>query len=286
MKKSFSERLGLVETTPMLQTDSMNDALRNSIWNLIHSLFQNQYQYWTPLAHSVAEYFRKVPVDDLSVYDNRCREWLKEYFFSLPWYGVYDFIEFVADKYDEIREYSDLSRKDIECFSNEIFEREMSGYRFIGGVLAPISNPAETTEIAGAIEMTSRIGLDGAHHHLQAALSLLAKKPEPDYRNSIKESISAVESVAKILGKENSKGLSDALDELSKKTNLHAALRAGFNNLYGYTSDEDGIRHAILEEPNVGFDEAKYMVVSCSAFVNYLIAKADAAGLLSKKAVS
>ena len=284
MKKSFSERLGLVETTPMLQTDSMNDALRNSIWNLIHSLFQNQ--YWTPLAHFVAEYFLKVPVDDLSENNNICRERLKEYFFSLPWNGVYDFIEFVADKYDEIQEYSDISRKDIECFSNEIFEREMSGYRFIGGVLAPISNPAETTEIAGAIEMTSRIGLDGAHHHLQAALSLLAKKPEPDYRNSIKESISAVESVAKTLGKENSKGLSDALDELSKKTTLHAALRAGFNNLYGYTSDEDGIRHAILEEPNVGFDEAKYMVVSCSAFVNYLIAKADAAGLLSKKAVS
>jgi hypothetical protein len=50
--------------------------------------------------------------------------------------------------------------------------------------------------------------------------------------------------------------------------------------LYGYTSDDSGIRHAILDQPTVGFDEAKFMIVSCSAFVNYLIAKAGAVGLL------
>lgn len=43
---------------------------------------------------------------------------------------------------------------------------------------------------------------------------------------------------------------------------------------------EDGIRHAILEEPNVGFHEAKFMLVACSAFVNFLISKAEAASLL------
>ncbi len=39
--------------------------------------------------------------------------------------------------------------------------------------------------------------------------------------------------------------------------------------LYGYSSDEDGIRHAILEEKEIGFDEAKFMLVACSGFVNY-----------------
>jgi hypothetical protein len=156
----------------------------------------------------------------------------------------------------------------------------MSGYRFISGELVPISNPAETTEIAGAIDKAARTGLDGAHDHLRAALALLARKPEPDYRNSVKESISAVESVAKLLGTGDGSGLTPALDELAKKTSLHGSLRAGFIKLYGYTSNEGGIRHAILEESNVGFDEAKYMVVSCSAFVNYLISKAESADLL------
>lgn len=283
MKKSFSERLGIAESVPMLQTDGMNEALRNSIWNTFHSLFQNnRSEYWIPLAEWIAHHFRKYPIDELPAYNVRCREWIKDYFCSLPWNRQYELVEFVVENCKNIMQYASPSREELEDMFNGIFLREMSGYRFIAGVLAPISNPAETKEISGAIKMTSRIGLDGAHHHLQTALSLLAKKPEPDYRNSIKESISAVESVAKVFGKENSKGLSDALDELSKKTNLHGALRAGFNNLYGYTSDEGGIRHAILDEPNIGFDEAKYMVVSCSAFVNYLIAKADAAGLLTK----
>ena len=148
------------------------------------------------------------------------------------------------------------------------------------GVLAPISNPAETGEISGAIDATAKAGLDGAHEHLRAALKLLGKKPEPDYRNSIKEAISAVESISKQLSGSGAQGLLGALDELSKHVDIHGALKAGFIKLYGYTSDESGIRHAILDQPTVGFDEAKYMIVSCSAFVNYLIAKAQQSKLL------
>lgn len=278
--KKFSERIGVAAIAPMLQTESMNEALRNSIWNLLIALFQNR---WPEVATWIGEYVLKVPVDEIPLYESGSRRWVRDHFFKLSWYEIYDLVESVVLNHDEVDPNSDLSNESIASFFNEIFEREMSGYRFINLAIAPISNPAEAMEISGAIERTSQTGLDGAHLHLEAALSLLAKKPEPDYRNSIKEAISAVESVARVLGKENSKGLSDALDELGKKTNLHGGLQAAFNKLYGYTSSENGIRHAILDEPNVGFDEAKYMVVSCSAFVNYLITKAETAGLFKKQ---
>jgi hypothetical protein len=57
---------------------------------------------------------------------------------------------------------------------------------------------------------------------------------------------------------------------------LHPALRTAFSSLYGYTSDEDGIRHAILESQNVGFDEAKFFLVVCSTFSNFVQAKINA----------
>lgn len=60
---------------------------------------------------------------------------------------------------------------------------------------------------------------------------------------------------------------------------VHPALRGAFQKLYGYTSDADGIRYALLEESNLDFEDAKFMLVSCSAFVNYLKAKAAKAGL-------
>ena len=43
--------------------------------------------------------------------------------------------------------------------------------------------------------------------------------------------------------------------------------------MYNWTSDEDGVRHAIKGAPQVGLSEASYMVVACSAFVNYLVVK-------------
>jgi len=66
-----------------------------------------------------------------------------------------------------------------------------------------------------------------------------------------------------------------------KGIELHPALKSSFSSLYGYTNDADGIRHALLEESTLDFDDAKFMLVSCSAFVNYLAAKANKAGLIA-----
>jgi hypothetical protein len=48
--------------------------------------------------------------------------------------------------------------------------------------------------------------------------------------------------------------------------------------MYGYTSDAEGIRHALMDEPTLESEDAKFMLVSCSAFVNYLRSKAARAG--------
>ena len=109
--------------------------------------------------------------------------------------------------------------------------------------------------------------------HLARALQLLGDREQPDYRNSIKESISAVESMAKIVTKNDGATLGDALRVLEKNDEIHPALRNGMSNLYGYTNDADGIRHAMLEQPNLTAADAKYFLISCTAFVNYLKSK-------------
>ena len=49
-------------------------------------------------------------------------------------------------------------------------------------------------------------------------------------------------------------------------------MKEAFGKLYGYTSDANGIRHAgDIGGPSSTFEEAKFMLVSCSAFINYLI---------------
>jgi hypothetical protein len=55
---------------------------------------------------------------------------------------------------------------------------------------------------------------------------------------------------------------------------MHPALNRSLSALYGYTSDANGIRHALLDESSLDFVDAKFMLVACAAFVNYLIGKA------------
>ena len=281
MRKRFSQRLGITTEPSTIQIDSMSDALRNSLWNLLYEFFQSQNHYWCYFVKYSGKFFFKVPVDELSTNDYRCREWLKNAFYKLEWFEVYDFIEFVSVNFSDVYKYTNTSKRNkFIDYSNFIFERELSGYRFISGIISPITSKEEVAEITEAVKQSFESGLKGAEKHLKTSLSLLGQKPKPDYRNSIKEAISAVESVSKQISGSNSQGLSGALKALSDHSEIHGALKSGFEKLYGYSSDEDGIRHAILDEPNVGFDEAKFMLVSCSAFINFLISKSEKAGLL------
>lgn len=281
--KRFSQRIGVTEAPSIIQLESISDALRNSSWNFIVSLYNEGDAGWWCIAELSSQFFFKLPVDELPPYNNRRHEWLKKQFYGMPWYEVYDFVEFIVEYYQRSRDRPKYRKDQLHAIFNHMFEEELSGYRFVGGELVPLSSPAEVAEIESALATTSATGLAGAHAHIAAALRLLAKRPDPDYRNSIKESISAVEALSKQLGTAESQGLSGALTELGKKVPLHGAFRSGLLSLYGYTSDEGGIRHAMLQEPSLGYDEAKYMAVACSAFVNFLAAKAQAAGILSHR---
>lgn len=183
---------------------------------------------------------------------------------KLIWYDIYDFIEkslFVV-KYDEklLNEYI------------RIMEEEGVPYRIVNGLVVPIINDEEIESIQNA----SSTKYESVNNHIEKALELLQKRQNPDFENSIKESILAVESLCAIItevkGKENTLG--NMLDLLEKKgTYIHASLREAYKKIYGYASDEKGIRHAGAIENGAKREDAIYMLVSCSAFVNYLIVK-------------
>jgi hypothetical protein len=58
--------------------------------------------------------------------------------------------------------------------------------------------------------------------------------------------------------------LTPALSKLATSVRIHPALRNGFSSLYGFTNDEQGVRHAPLDEPVAQVDEtdALYMLGS------------------------
>jgi len=271
--KKFSERYGFSKPREEIQLESIDDALRNRLWNLLISYYWQRAtkstllyadiskEMWSFLVGLWDEYFQK-PLDTLSVRWSEAFKEIRGYFFNCEWYEVYNFLQYIANNYPV----KALNEEFMEA-CNVVLEQELSAYRFVGGQITRITAEEEISEVEEALESP----VEGVRVHLTTALKLMSDRRSPDYRNSIKESISAVESLCKIIAKDEKATLGRALDIIEKKIGLHKALKKAFDSLYGYTSSAEGIRHALLEEPSLTFEDAKFMLVSCSAFINYLI---------------
>ena len=185
---------------------------------------------------------------------------------STEWYTIFDFIE----RYLAVS--SESTSIEMTKVFNHILEDEVSAYRILDNLVVPITNKAELK----TIEEAKSIPYYSVRTHVSKALALYADRKAPDYENSIKESISAVEAMCCIItGMSGAQATLGAAIKKLKDSNVHIhnAMEKAFLALYGYTSDENGIRHGGIDFTSVPSEDAKYMLVSCSAFVNYLMEK-------------
>lgn len=281
----FSQRKGLKPIKLLVQKDSIDDILRYALWDALYLCLWEKFEYTgypsTFRQSNLFILFQRYwhgyfnwPLDNLPSNIEAAHKIVREYFFSCSWNEVYDFIEFTAKSAPvELIE-------DFILFCNDILERELSAYRLVDKQIVPIVAEEEIQSIEEAITNTSK--LKGVQAHLKAALNLMADRKKPDFRNSIKESISAVEAISQVLTGDVNATLGAALKTFETKAMLHPALKKSLTSLYGYTSDADGIRHAMLDEPTLTFNDAKFMLVSCTTFTNYLICKASEVGITFK----
>ncbi len=239
----------------------------------------------------------KLPIDGMELLADMLKGDLKERFSKSNWSEIYDIVEFIMNYDTFIGGTYDFTRKsnrpDKESVIKKesgfvvavryILKREAAAYTIVKSgdeyQIAPVTNESEVEAIESAIQDSADLGLKNVSTHLQTALSHLSDRTNPDYRNSIKESISAVEAISKVIADKPKATLGDCLKRIDDILPIHGALKGSFSQLYGYTSDGDGIRHALMDEPNLDLEDARFFLVSCSAFINYLIVKAGKAGI-------
>ena len=281
---TFSERLGIVRKA--LQVESMGDALRYGLWNALYVSYRdviydevpNTYLLLDhPSDHELRAFAEKLwrevekwPLPNWKPADTLNREmflnYCKNFILKRPWHSVYDLVEFFPNHFPAGKSVDDAFRTEVD----RVLETENAGYRFLGRQLTPITAAGEITEVAEALQLGGPF--ESASTNLGKALQLLSNRETPDYPNTIKESISAVEAACRVVSRKPKATLGDALKAVGDET-IHPALRKAFDNLYGWTNDEGGIRHAMTEDARSGLAEARFMVVACSAFTNYLAAK-------------
>lgn len=186
------------------------------------------------------------------------------------WYKKLDIIEvsirYLREKGRNDYKINDCTNRFISAL-NSAFERLHFAYRIVDDEIVEINSQEEIQSIETALKEAP----ENIKEHLSRALENYAKRPEGDYRNSIKESISAVEAWCREKTGENTLGA--ALNRLeSNGIVIPPILKQAFDKLYAYTNQKDtGIRHALMDTSYVPqAEEAMFMLVSCCTFLNYL----------------
>ena len=187
------------------------------------------------------------------------------------WYEKLDILEFSIKYLYSLLLGDPRVRPVVENFVQQLnseFERLHFAYRVVNNEIAEITSKAEISAIEEAMD-----GPENIKKHLDKALRLYAQRPTPDPCNSIKESISAVEAFCR--EKTNEDTLGKALNKLELNGIVFPKLlKTAWDKLYAYTNQKDtGIRHALMDADSTytpSVDEALYMLISCSAFINYL----------------
>ena len=281
----FSERYGYTKPSEVLIRETMTEEMENALCTcydvLADSLSRGGYSYnnetykemelflWTDFLNKRRNDF----YGDYGGYMIVATRVLKNK--EMEWFMKLNMVELSVKWLYAIGTKDPLIVKLANAFTGRInseFERLNYAYRFVEKEIVEISSKEEIVAIETALKKIE----NNVRVHLQSALNLLAKKPTGDYRNSIKESISAVEAVCREMTGKNTLG--DALNELEKAgIEIPKVLKLGFEKLYGYTNNkETGIRHALMDNEGSYIPssaEAIFMIVSCSSFINYLYSK-------------
>lgn len=262
----FSERYGYLKPREVIIREQAPEPIQNSIYNWILLICNNNYSLpgfnFRVVEQYVWVYFLNQRINEF----NSKNDIIKRYILSDDniWYSKLDLVEVVNE---QLMNMSPRINRCTEFLNNE-FQRHNFAYRLVDGRIVEITSEEEIK----AVEQALTAPIDGVKTHLHTALKhLSASQSGPDYRNSIKESISAVECFCRTIMGTNTLGKALSQMEANGIT-LNPTLKSAFEKLYGYTNNQDtGIRHALIDDASAPTSaEAIYMLITCSAFINYL----------------
>ena len=268
---TFSQVQGYEEIPGILALEKVDYEARLKLWNLLYISawvdtmakfgYWSTNPQWVPILETLHTDFFQRPIDDLDTSPSGYKGAILD---VLPFFKLFDLLQIIMRHQNCPGNFiADVVKLFDECRLAYVVDTNGPA------TILPAVTEREGQAIVGALHELHEAGLSGAGTHLRNAGELLN---QGDWPGSIRESIHAVESVARQLDPNASQTLGPALTSLEKDGHLHPALKEGFSKLYGYTSDEQGIRHPLIDNATspAERDEAVFMLGACASFASYL----------------
>lgn len=272
---TYSQRNGLEPIPPQLKLGEVSAELRRLLWYAVFRDFRdchkNNVQSYTTVKGRWFDILRDLHVVFLNGmperFNNEAQNHeraLSESISKVDIGLLFDLIEYIAG-------HSKATPALRQEFAGA-FVKSRAAYRLIdGATIIAVGTEEQASAILRACDKAVEFGASGARTHLiESGKALL----NGDWAGSVRESIHAVEAIA-IQCAPDKATLGSALNDIDRRGNLHPGLKSAFAKLYGFASDEEGVRHALVFQDQSTVDEADalFMLGSCASFVSYLIAR-------------
>ena len=298
----FPQRYGYEPLPESMRLGELSNDLRREIWNAIRGLFlEKSLMVNHTFPSQVHQFIRgilgkllRMPEDEIRNHYSSVSKEFKKIVLEGRFHSVLYLVEMTINTghtQNSSTSYEAVYKRAVDNYNldqiydrdelaqhiKSLFDQHASAYSLDTSKrpfrFSPRSNKEQGDATQQDIETIREGGMVGATTHLRKAVERINAR---EYADSVRESINAVESVARTIDPKASKTLGPALDSLERVGLLkHPALKEAFKKLYGYTSNEQGIRHSLLDKDSadVGLDEAVFMFGSCASFAAYLTNK-------------
>lgn len=279
-QNTFSKRREIVKYP--IQVNDLNDRAKNRLRNFLISLpamssaikgvdyASLAYYVWTDFhANDQTKFeefehfdyleYREEPVLNYEkTYENTLRAVLE----NAAWYEYFDLLEYTFKWIAKINEPQDMIWV-CEQINSELTKEDV-GYRavFVTQLKEVKFHPLSDENEQKSFEESVNSEVSGVREHFIKASNLFKNQ---DFYGSAREAVNALEAQLIHLGGNNNAG--DALKNLKKQT-FHPRLLDVAQKIYDYRNQELG--HGKPQPPTISPNDAKFILVSSSAVVNFL----------------
>ncbi len=133
--------------------------------------------------------------------------------------------------------------------------------------------PEQTKKLIDTVETLLTPDYPDVWNQFRKAREFLYNVKPPDYLNSVKEAVGAVEGFSKIILYHPKDTLSDLLPEIRQSHLAHPAMGKIIEAIYAVRGDEPGIGHGAYVSSNFEYSDAEFMLNISASLIIYLARK-------------
>ena len=262
----FSKRYGLTPTSEGLMYEDVPERAKIGLYHILRQFFEDKYL----ALYRVLCVALRIPVDHETELkgDFFASLTIEKLIMNCQWWQFYDICEVLWQGLKYKGEKDSLSDE-----INNLFKEEHLGFELRDGKVEKIGSGFIDAQIKEARYLLKEPEFKGADEHFEKALKALNTRPKPDVENCVKDAVSAIESVSRIIVNDDKAMLSDIIKGMAKDGTIPKPLDEVIQKIYAYRGDQPGVAHGLVGTSKVTIDEAEFVLAMSAAVIIYLVKK-------------